>query len=143
MRIFKSRGPAQWICARTRLLDVEQITWMAASVHPVTPENVSWRTLVVVLDQELHPNQTVCVLNDARAVLDSSGNPFVGLAGSGFNFAVAEQFIVPNGTVTFPAGEASTTTTIVVSFACSLLAEMLLSVLPSGVGQRFLEARTQ
>ena len=56
-------------------------------------------------------------LIDARAVLDYSGNPFVGLAGRDVNFAVAEQVIVPNGTVTFPAGEASPTTTIVVSFA--------------------------
>ena len=47
----------------------------------------------------------------------SSGKPFVGLAGSEFNFAEAELFIIPNGTVTFPAGEISTTTTIVVSFA--------------------------
>ena len=87
------------------------------AVHPVTSENVLVRTLVVEMDQELHPNQIVYVLIDARAVLDSTGKPFVGLAGSDFNFAVAEQVIVPNGTVTFPAGEASTTTTIVVSFA--------------------------
>ena len=50
------------------------------AVHPVTSEDASWSTLVVVLDQELHPNQTVYTLIDARAVLDSSGNPFVGLA---------------------------------------------------------------
>ena len=87
------------------------------AVHLVTSENVSWRTLVVVLDQELHPNQTVYILFDARAVLDSSGIPFVGLAGRDVNFAVAAQVIVPNGTVTFPAGEASPTTAIVVSFA--------------------------
>ena len=37
--------------------------------------------VVVVLDQELHPNQTVYVLIDARAVLDSS-KLFVGLAGT-------------------------------------------------------------
>ena len=41
----------------------------------------------------------------------------MGLAGSDFKFAVAEQVIVPNDTVTIPAGETSTTTTIVVSFA--------------------------
>ena len=71
-----------------------------------------------MLDQELYPNQTVYVLVDARAVLDSSGNPFAGLAGSDFKFAVAEQVFVPSDTdVTFPAGEASTTTTIVVSLA--------------------------
>ena len=70
-----------------------------------------------MFDQELHPNQNVYVLIDARAVLDSSGRPSVGLAGSDFNFAVAEQVIVPSDTVTFPAGKASTTTTIVVSFA--------------------------
>ena len=87
------------------------------AVHPATSENVSWRTLVLVLDQEVHPNLTVDVLVDARATLDSSGKPFVGLTGSDFNFAVMEQVIVPNGTVTFPAGEAGTTTTIVVSFA--------------------------
>ena len=57
---------------------------------PVTPENVLWRTLVVGLDQELHPNQTVYILINAIAALDSSGKPFVGLAGSEFNFAVAE-----------------------------------------------------
>ena len=39
------------------------------------------------------------------------------LVGSDFNFAVAEQVIVPSDTVTFPAGEVSTTTTVVVSFA--------------------------
>ena len=36
-------------------------------------------------------------------------------AGSGTG-AVAEQFIVPNGTVTFRVGEVSTTTSIVISF---------------------------
>ena len=90
-----------------------QSTRMAGfAIHPVTSENVSWRTLVVVLDQELHPNQS----GQARAVRDSSGNPFVGLAGSDVNLAVAEQVIVPNGTVTLPAGDASPTTNIVVSF---------------------------
>ena len=43
----------------------------------------------------MHPNQGVYVLIGARAVVDSSGEPFVGLAGSDFNFAVAEQVIVP------------------------------------------------
>ena len=70
--------------------------------------------MVVVLDQKLHPNQTVYVLVDARAVLDSSGKPFVVLAGSDFNFAVAEQVTVPKDTVTFPA---CPTTTLVISFA--------------------------
>ena len=60
---------------------------------------------------------TVYGLIDARVGLYSSGKPFVGLAGSDFNFAVTKQAIVPNDTVTFPAGEASTTTTVVVSFA--------------------------
>ena len=46
-----------------------------------------------------------------------SGKLFVGLAGSDFKFAVAKQVIVPNDTVTFVASEASTTTTMVVSFA--------------------------
>ena len=87
------------------------------AVHPVISENVSWRTLVVVLDQELHPNQTVYILIDARAALDSSVKLFVGLAGSDFNFSVAEQVVVPNDTMTFVASEASTTTTMVVSFA--------------------------
>ena len=64
------------------------------AVHPVTSENVSWRFLVVVSDQELHPNQIEYILIDARTVLDSSGNPFVGLAGRDVNFAVAEQVIV-------------------------------------------------
>ena len=87
------------------------------AVHLVISDNVSWRILVVVVDQELHPNQTVYVPIDARAVPDSSDKPFVGLAGSDFNFAVAEQVIVPNDTMTFPASEASTGTTMVVSFA--------------------------
>ena len=87
------------------------------AVHPVISENVSWRTLVVVLDQELHPNQTVYVLIDARAALDSSVKLFVGLAGSDFNFSVAEQVVVPDDTMTFVASEASIATTMVVSFA--------------------------
>ena len=87
------------------------------AVHPVTSENVS----CLVLDKELHPSQTAHIFFiDARAVLDPSGKPFVGLAGGDFNFAVAEQGIVPNGTVAFPAGEASTTTNIVVSFVESV-----------------------
>ena len=61
----------------------------SSAVHRVISEIVSRRILVVVLDQELRPNQTVYVLIDARAVLDSSGKPFVGLAGSDFNFALA------------------------------------------------------
>ena len=48
---------------------------------------------------------------------DSSGKLFVGLASSDVRFAVAEQVIVPYGTVTFPVAEASITITIVVSFA--------------------------
>ena len=55
----------------------------------VTFESVLWCTLVVVLDQELHPNQIEYVLLGTRAVLDSSGKPFVGLACSDFKFAVA------------------------------------------------------
>ena len=43
------------------------------AVNPVTSENVSWRILAVVLDQELHPNQTVYTLIDAKVVPDSSG----------------------------------------------------------------------
>ena len=111
------------------------------AVLPVISEGVSWRTLVVVLDQELHPNQTVYVLIDARAVLDSS-KLFVFLAGTDFNLAVAEPVVVPNDTVTFPARETSTTTTIVVSFA-EPVQLMLLSVLPFRVGQRFCVARSQ
>ena len=87
------------------------------AVHPVISENFSWRTLVVLLDQELHPNQTVYVLIDARAVLDSSGKPFLGLVGSDFSFAVAEQVIVPNNTITFLTIDAITSTAMVVSFA--------------------------
>ena len=86
------------------------------AVHPASSETVSWRTLVVV-DQELHPNQTVYVVMDAGAVLDPGGKTFVGLAGRVVNCAVAEQVVVPNDTVPFPAGEASPTTTMVVSFA--------------------------
>ena len=80
-------------------------------------ENALWCTLVVVLDQDLHPNQIIYDLIDARVALDSSDKPFVGLPGCHFNFAVAEQVIVPNDTVTFPVGEASPSTTTVVSFA--------------------------
>ena len=107
------RGPAQWIYARTRLDNADG----SFAVHPVISEKASWCILVFVLDQELHPNQIVYVLIGARVVLDSSGKLFVGLAGSDFNFAVAEQVIVPNDTMTFLASEASTTTTMVVSFA--------------------------
>ena len=46
------------------------------AVRPVN--SVLWRTMVVVLDQELYPNQTVYVLVGARAVL--GGKPFVVLA---------------------------------------------------------------
>ena len=53
----------------------------------------------------MHPNLTVYILVDARAALDSSSDPFVGLAGRDVNFAVAEQVVV------------RPTTTIVVSFA--------------------------
>ena len=77
------------------------------AVHPVTSENVSFCTfVVVVLEQHLYPNKTVYFLKDARAVRDSIGNPFVGLAGSDVKFGVAEQVIVLNGTVAIPAGEA-------------------------------------
>ena len=117
----------------------------SCAVHPVTSENVSWRILVVVLDQELHPNQTVYILIEATAVLDSSGNPFMGFAGSDVTFAVAEQVIFPNGTVTFPAGEASLTTTIVVSFAepVQLAGGNASFRIAFGVGQKFCVARTQ
>ena len=47
-------------------------------------------------------------------MLDSSGNSLAGLVNSDSNFTVAEQFIVPNGTVTLRVGEVSTTTTIVI-----------------------------
>ena len=86
--------------------------------HPGTSENVSFCTLVVVLDQELHPNETVYVLVDARAVLDSSSNPFVGLAGSDTQFC-------RGGT----------------SYRSEWYRD--LSVMPFGVGQRFCVPRTQ
>ena len=50
---------------------------LSLAVHPETTENIPWRTLVVVLDQESPPNQIMYVLIDTRAVLDSSGKPFV------------------------------------------------------------------
>ena len=115
----------------------------SSAVHRVISENVSRRTLVVVLDQELRPNQTVYVLIDARAVLDSSGKPFVGLAGSDFNFAVAEQVIVPNNTLTFLAGEASKTTTMVVSFAEPVQLAGGNASFRFTLRQRFCVARTQ
>ena len=90
------------------------------AVHPVTSENIPGRTLVVVLTPELQQDQTVYVLIDAGSVLDSSGNSLAGLVNSDSNFAVAEQVIVPNGTVIFRAGEVSTTTTIVISFTVSV-----------------------
>ena len=58
------------------------------AVHQVTSENISGRTLVVVLDQELYPHQTVYVLIDVGAVLDSSGNCFVGLVESDSNLTL-------------------------------------------------------
>ena len=69
----------------------------------------------------------------------------MGLAGSDFNFAVAKQVIVPNDTVTFPAGEASTTTTVVVSFAepVQLAGGNVSFRLPFGLGQGFRAAGTQ
>ena len=89
-------------------------------VHPVTSENIPGRTLVVVLAPELQQDQTVYVLSDAGSVLDSSAQFPRGLVNSDSNFAVAERVLVPNGTVTFPVGEVSTTTTIVISFTVSV-----------------------
>ena len=89
-------------------------------VHPVTSENIAGRTLVVVLAPKLQKNQTVYALVDEGSVLDSSGNSLAGLVNSDSNVAVAEEVFVPNGTVTFPAGEVSTTTTIEIPFTVSV-----------------------
>ena len=97
MRISNSRGPAQWIYARTRL---DNATGSFA-VHPVISENDSWCILVVALYQELHPNQIVYVLIGARVVLDSSGKLYVGLAGRNFKFAVAKQVYTMTIVVSF------------------------------------------
>ena len=75
------------------------------AVHPVPSENIPGRPLVVGLGQELQQHQTIYVLIDTGARLDSGGNSFVSLADSDSNFAVAEQVIDPKGTVTFRIGE--------------------------------------
>ena len=85
-------------------------------VHPVTSENIPGRTVIVVLAPEFQQNQTVSALVGERSVLDCSGNSLAGLVNSDSNVAVAEQVVVPNGTVTFPPGEVRTTTTIEISF---------------------------
>ena len=68
---------------------------------------------------ELQQHQTIYVLIDTGARLDSRGNSLV--ADSDPNFAVAEQVIVPKGTMTFQESEVSTTTTIAISFTVLLL----------------------
>ena len=89
------------------------------AVHPVTSENTPGRPWVVG-PRELEQNQTIYVLIDTGAELDSSDNSPASLADSDSNFAVAEQVVVPKGTVTFRVGEVSTTTTIVISFIVSV-----------------------
>ena len=102
-------------------------------VRPATSENIPGRTLVVLLALELQQDQTVYVLVDAGSVLDSSGNSLAGTVNSDSNFAVEEQVIVPNGTVTLPVGEASTTTSIVISLTVSVpLAEEDTSLVGPG-----------
>ena len=91
MRISDTRGPAQRIYARTRLLDLElgarmQSTRMAPG-----------RTLVVVLAPELHQNQTIYVHVDTGVGLNFRGNSLVGLADNDSTFVVAKQVIVPKG----------------------------------------------
>ena len=51
------------------------------AIHPVTSEDIPGRTLVVGLAPELQQNQTICVLIDTGAGLDSSGRSLVGLRG--------------------------------------------------------------
>ena len=69
----------------------------------------AWRTLIVVLDQELPQNQTMYVLIDTRADLDSSGKIFV----------VRRVLPLPSWSSSLSPG--------------SSLAEVFLSVLPFGV----------
>ena len=57
---------------------------------------------------------------DEGSLLDSSGNSRAGLGNMDSYVTVAEQVIVPNGAVIFPAGEVSTMTTIVISFNVSV-----------------------
>ena len=90
------------------------------AVHPVTSEDISGRTLIVVWALELQQNPTEYVLIDGGVLLDSSGNSLVGLVYSDSNFVVTEPVIVPKGTLTFRVGEVSTTTIIVISFTVSV-----------------------
>ena len=85
----------------------------------VTSEDILGRTLIVVWASELQQNPMVYVLI-AEAVLDSSGNPLVGLVGSDSNFVMTEPGVVPKGTWTFRVGEVGTTTVTVISFNMSV-----------------------
>ena len=52
--------------------------------------------------------------------MGSGGNSLVSLEDSDSDIAVAEQVIVPKGTVTLQEGEVSATTTIAISFTVSV-----------------------
>ena len=71
----------------------------------MTSENIPGRTLVVVLAPELQQDQTVYGVGLQRPFPRGSCEQLL-------PFRRGEQVIVPNGTVTFPVGEISTTTTI-------------------------------
>ena len=83
------------------------------------------------------------ILNDARLVLYSSGNPFVVLLAV---TSISPWRNISSFRMTFPAGEASPTTSLVVSFTEPVeLAggNASFRIALFGVGQRFCVARTQ
>ena len=115
----------------------EQYADGSLEVHPVTSENIPGRTWVVVLDPEWQQNPTVYARIDEGSLLDSSGNFLAGLGNLDFNVVVVEQVLVPDGTVTFPAGGVRTMTTMVISFTVSVaLAERNTSSVSLGEKKR-------
>ena len=105
------------------------------AVHPVPSENIPGRPLVVVLGPELPRHQTIYVLIDTGARLDSGCNSLVSRADSDSDVAVAEQAIGPKGTVTFQEGAVSTATTIAISFTVSVLLSFFFFAYLTGPGE--------
>ena len=77
----------------------------------------------------LQQNQTIFVLVDTGAGLNSSCNSLGGLTDSDSKLVVGERVIDPKGTGTFRTGEISITTTLAIPFPlspCRLRGEMLI-----------------
>ena len=83
------RSPNKWDSHIASIYEFESEIWNGRRhghcadgslvVHPVTPESIPGRTLVVVLAPEWQQNQTVSALIDEGSLLDSSGNFLAGL----------------------------------------------------------------